>query len=32
MRGKSGVGERGAHNPNLKPGQRPSHKPKHRAE
>jgi ribosome maturation factor RimP len=32
MRGKSGVGERVAHNPNLKPGQRPSQKPKHRAE
>src|SRR5580704_12353363 len=29
MRGKSGVGERVAHNPNLKPGQRPSQKPKH---
>ncbi|HEX4451328.1 MAG TPA: ribosome maturation factor RimP [Kofleriaceae bacterium] len=32
MHGKSGVGQRAAHNPNLKPGQRPSQKPKHRAE
>jgi ribosome maturation factor RimP len=32
MHGKSGVGQRAAHNPNLKPGQRPSHKPKQRAE